>query len=368
VILGQYRPASAFIPASTWKIATAALAIHTLGLDYHFPTFFYQGRQGRLFIRGRGDPFLTSEEIARLVKRLKKKLTMPVSAIIIDNSSFRLTGRPDGSTMTLNPYDADLSALAVNFNTINLQVTDKVRSAERQTPNLPIMAGLGQKLSIGRHRIALHKIKNINDYSGQLLAALGGLTGGAAVCPIRRGKVPGGLTAIYIHRNSRNLKAVLKALFLYSNNFIANQIFLACGARRFGWPATWEKARRAMREFMALTVKLPKGACEVMEGSGLSRHNRITPAAMLQLLTYFEPQADLLPLHYGQRLKSGTLTGVYAYAGYLGAGKSPDPFVLILNQANNVRDRVVRLLIGAYNQESGVGAGFKPAHREVTGA
>jgi len=349
-ILSQFAPKTAFIPASTWKIATASLALHTLGNHYHFKTIFYQNSSGQLFIQGFGDPFLTSEQVAKLLVNLKMQLRMPVSGIVIDDTAFDLDSRTDGSSLTLNPYDAGLGALAVNFNTINLQVNnDGITSAEEQTPYLPIMSELGRNLKLGKHRIALRSKKNIPIYAGQLFAALGSLQPGASALPIRRGKVPSGLKAIYSSRNDKDLTEVLKALFLYSNNFIANQIFLTCGAQRYGWPATWDKARKAMREFLERTVKLPNGTYKVMEGSGLSRHNMITPTAMLKLLYYFKPQAYLLPVHHHQKMKSGTLTGVYAYAGYLGDIKNPDPFVLILNQANNVREKVVGLLRAGYN-------------------
>ncbi|MDA8165249.1 MAG: D-alanyl-D-alanine carboxypeptidase, partial [Desulfobacteraceae bacterium] len=82
----------------------------------------------------------------------------------------------------------------------------------------------------------------------------------------------------------------------------------------------------------------------VEEGSGLSRRNRITPRAMLRLLTAFKPYAGLLPTKHGMLLKSGTLTGVYAYAGYLQGKDGLDEIVLILNQEQNNRDRLAELL------------------------
>jgi len=71
-ILNQLKPQRLFIPASTWKIATASLAFHILGENFRFQTYFYQDDRGRLFIQGKGDPFLTSEEISRIIPNLKK--------------------------------------------------------------------------------------------------------------------------------------------------------------------------------------------------------------------------------------------------------------------------------------------------------
>lgn len=357
-VIAQLRQDDSFVPASTWKLATAALALHLLGNDYRFKTLFYQDRHGQLFIKGMGDPFLISEEIEEIIPALEKRLKGPISRIIIDDTAFQLNTRTEGSGFSLNPYDSDLSALAVNFNTINLRVNGKdIHSAEKQTPDLPIMAKLGRNLSPGTHRIALTDPKNIICYAGQLFKALEPLgphntssQAALSALNIRRGKVPQGLQPIYIHHSSKSLQEVIKALFLYSNNFIANQIFLTCGAERFGWPATWDKARRTLREFLKRTVKLSPVTYRVMEGSGLSRKNTITPAAMLKLLYYFQPYAKLLPLHHNQRIKSGTLTGVYSYAGYFGNKRQRDldPFVLILNQPVNKRDLILHLLVAGY--------------------
>ncbi len=343
--IGQFNPHISFIPASTWKIATAALGLHILGSQYRFQTFFYQNQQGQLFIKGKGDPFLISEEISQFMPTLNKQLARPIKALFIDNSAFQLETKTDGSGSSRNPYDADLSALDVNFNTINLTSKDgKIYSAEQQTPYLPIMATFG-KISPGRHRISLTYNNSSTIYAGQLFSSLGNWQWPQ----IKEMKVPPHLSPIYIHRSSKNLSAIITALLLYSNNVIANQIFLTCGAKRFGWPATWEKGQRAMREFLTHTVKLPIDSFTVKEGSGLSRQNHITPSAMLKLLYYFSPHAALLPLHHQQRVKSGTMDKVYNYVGYLGHDKHHDPFVLFLNQARNNRKEVLKTLQSKYD-------------------
>src|SRR3954467_2999665 len=59
-----------FVPASVAKIATAWLALEVLGPDYRFETRFYLDRDRVLYIRGGGDPFLISEELAQLASAL----------------------------------------------------------------------------------------------------------------------------------------------------------------------------------------------------------------------------------------------------------------------------------------------------------
>src|ERR1051325_5673557 len=59
-----------FVPASVTKIVTAWLALQVLGGDYRFATRFYLDANRVLFVRGGGDPFLISEELALLASEL----------------------------------------------------------------------------------------------------------------------------------------------------------------------------------------------------------------------------------------------------------------------------------------------------------
>lgn len=346
--IAELKPTTLFIPASTWKLTTAAMALHLLGDNYRFETLFFADNKGRLFIKGRGAPMLTSEEITAMLPRLRRVLILPVKTIIIDNSAFHLNGPTDGSDNSLNPYDAGLNATAVNFNTVHLRTgRDGVSSAEPQTPDLGIMTQAAGHLPPGEYRLPLTAAQ-AGRYTGQLFAALSGWQG----VKIKMGLVPAGLRPVFIHCSRRPLREIIRAMLLYSNNFIANEIFLTCGARLFGWPATWAKGRRALDIFLSRQVHLPKGSYEVEEGSGLSRHNRITPKAMLTLLRYFQPYADLLPKHKGGRLKSGTLTGVYNYAGYFLTDGHTDPFVIMLNQPRNNRDTILIQLLRLHKKRA----------------
>ena len=59
-----------FVPASVTKIVTAWLALEVLGGDYRFETRFYLDGKRKLYVRGGGDPFLISEELAELASAL----------------------------------------------------------------------------------------------------------------------------------------------------------------------------------------------------------------------------------------------------------------------------------------------------------
>ena len=74
-----------FVPASVTKIVTAWLAMEVLGGDYRFETRFYLDGKRVLYVRGGGDPFLISEELAQLASELVAAIgTKPLSGVVID--------------------------------------------------------------------------------------------------------------------------------------------------------------------------------------------------------------------------------------------------------------------------------------------
>src|SRR5436853_5616061 len=78
-----------FVPASVAKIITAWLAMEVLGADYRFETRFYLDGDRVLYIRGGGDPFLISEELAQLASALVAAIgKQPLSGIVLDVSYY----------------------------------------------------------------------------------------------------------------------------------------------------------------------------------------------------------------------------------------------------------------------------------------
>jgi D-alanyl-D-alanine carboxypeptidase/D-alanyl-D-alanine-endopeptidase (penicillin-binding protein 4) len=347
-----------YIPASIVKIATALTALKVLGSEYRFETHFYVDSANNLYIKGFGDPFLVSEEVSLIIDRLQQLGVQTINNIYLDDSSYQLTIPADGLGFSDNPYDALNSGLAVNFNTIKIQVAKNgsVRSAEKQTPTLPSMQRLAKNMKPGSHRINISTDEKdgqviISQYAGELFRAFQQQKGMNGIGEIAEKKVPENLVPVYVHRSDKTLPEIIKPLMLYSNNFIANQLFLACGAKQYGYPATWDKGRRVLAEFMNDKLDLTEKDVKMVEGSGLSRKNRISPQAMLVLLRAFKPYAHLLPLANVKRIKSGTLKGVYSYAGYFTDSGELDSFVLILNQSGNNRHKLLELLEGYYRRE-----------------
>jgi D-alanyl-D-alanine carboxypeptidase/D-alanyl-D-alanine-endopeptidase (penicillin-binding protein 4) len=307
-----------FVPASVAKIVTAWLALEVLGGDHRFATRFYLDGARVLYIRGGGDPFLISEELAQLAAALVAAVgKQPLNGIVLDASYYPSDIRIPGIEDTGEAYDALNSALAVNFNTIHAVRTGKtVRSAETQTPITPLaISQFRARGPKGRGRISLAQEPAVGlQYAGELIAAFIAQAGGSLKGKITSGAVPAGLEPVYVHRQSRALSEILAGLLVGSNNYIANQVFLELGGHRLGGPVSLEKSRQVAREMLARHGLAE--SIQLEEGSGISRGNRFTARGLVQLLHLFEPHAALLRAGEGARFKTGTFSGVRTLAGY----------------------------------------------------
>lgn len=347
------NPDSALIPASLVKIPLAQVALTALGEDFRFETHFYRNDSGDLLIRGMGDPFLVSEEIDRIAGVLAARGLQNIRRIVVDDSAFESNLDLPIESGSDQPFAARNSALAVNFNTVNLAWDDDGRlvSGEEQTPLTPLarelaatlansepqrinlgadpQAGLRQAQQLFLHFINQAGIKVSDDDFYQLA-------------------LTDEWTLFYQHRSSQSLRDTLDGLLRYSNNFVANQLFLTLGAQASGYPATSQAARNALQQQLAALYGEGFGtdpqSLLMLEGSGLSRAQRSTGAGMMRILEVFKPYAELLPEVNSVLRKSGTLTGVYNFAGYLRKGDELYPFLIMTSQAANNRAEILREL------------------------
>jgi len=308
----------AFVPASVTKIVTAWMAMEVLGGDYRFETRFYLDSKRVLYVRGGGDPFLISEELAALATELVAAIgKQPITGVVLDGSYYPSDLGVPGIENDDLAYNALNSALAVNFNTVYATRSgDKVLSAEKQTPITPLaIAEFRKRGPNGTGRISLTQDPTVSlRYAGELIAAFIARAGGGVNGAITTGDVPGGLEPVYVHRQSRSLSAILVELLRASNNYIANQVFLEIGGRRLGSPVSVEKSLHVANEMLAAHEL---GAdIHLEEGSGISRDNRFTARGLAKVLELFAPHADLLRGHDGGMNKTGTMDGVRTLAGY----------------------------------------------------
>ncbi len=345
-----YNPDKLMIPASIVKIVIAQAAYDLLGKDFRFKTEFYTDRNYRLAIKGWGDPFLISEEINLVSEQPQIKRLPVISEILLDSSAFSSDVQIPGTSNSLNPYDALNGALVVNFNTIFVGRTHAgvVYSAEEPTPLTSLAIEKANSIPPGKkERI------NLTENPAESLAYVGQLFSKffvAADIPVTSKKLTRTIVKekdwqlIYRHHSSRSLKFIFEGLMKYSNNFIANQIFLVIGAEKMGYPASLSKSRKVLQTYLKNKWGFAYADMVLDEASGISRKNRMTAGQMMTILETFRENSGLLSGKNNLKIKSGTLTGVYNYAGYIQTESGIRPFVIITENAVNQRDKLLKLL------------------------
>lgn len=345
-ILFSKNASKKLIPASTLKILTALVAIHHLGIDYHFKTDCYIDEQSNLKVKGYGDPFLVSETLIDIAKRLSVNVKS-INDIILDDSYFHQPLTIPGITESSEPYDAPNGALCANFNTVNFRMDKKGRyiSAEPQTPLLPFAIKRIKQSKIYRGRIVLtHKKKEATLYVGHLLAYFLKKEGIQHSGKIRTGTVNSNTDkCIYTHVSPYTLEQLLTELLEYSNNFMANQLLISTGATQYGPPGSLEKGVRALNAYAK--YKLNIDAINIIEGSGISKDNKISANNMMHVLLRFKPYSYLLRYDKSEYYKTGTLNGIRTRAGYIETEDNKlYPFIVLMNTPGKSTQPIMKRL------------------------
>lgn len=333
------------VPASILKVLTCLAALHYLGEGYRFPTEFYLSPDGNLKIKGYGDPMLVSERLQTIGIHLAARVGT-VGHLVLDAAYFSQPIIIPGRGQSNEPYDAPNGALCVNFNTVffNRQNNAWV-SAEPQTPLLPsvIPAIKASGLKEGRITLAGDSAEALQ-YAGELIQYFLEEAGVTVTGRIMAGRVdPDRDRLLWQYQSPDELTAVVTALLEYSNNFTANQLLLAMGARAFGPPASVDKGLKALRRYYKTTLGLQTGT--IVEASGIARGNRVSARTMMALLERFAPYHTLMRRQGRQWYKTGHLKGIRSRAGYLDAADgSLYRFVVMLNTPGRSTDRIMRVL------------------------
>ncbi len=306
------------IPASTLKIFTSTAAIHLLGPDFRFHTEFYLDKENNLIVKGYGDPLFLSEAIPDIARQIRLKASQ-INDLVLDPYYFEYPiNVPGAASRSVQPYDAPNGAISINFNTVHFKqdANGNYVSAEPQTPLLPFVMKriLSSRLKQGRIILFNEKDEFIL-YAGHLLSYFFREQGIDVKGNIRLGKVNTGDTLVLDHTSKLSLTDVLRGMMEYSNNFIANQLLLTMGAKQYGPPATLDKGLRAINAYAASMLNLKNYT--LVEGSGLSRGNRISASTLAVILKTFQPYHAVMRQEGNEYYKTGTLSGIRTRAGYI---------------------------------------------------
>jgi D-alanyl-D-alanine carboxypeptidase/D-alanyl-D-alanine-endopeptidase (penicillin-binding protein 4) len=341
------------IPASILKIFTSLVALHYLGNEYRFPTEFYLDEQSNLKIKGFGDPLLVSEIIAKISQVLSGLLKniQPMNHLVLDNSYFRQPLTIPGITSSPQPYDAPNGALCANFNTVNFKYTSAgYASAEPQTPLLPFVIKKIKASKLKRGRIVFSHDKNeIAIYAGKLFRYFLENRGIRFSGKVKLGRVNNATDRLIFRYNSvSSLEQIVAKLLEHSNNFTTNQLLIATGAEALGSPGTLAKGVAIASDYAKNTLALEN--IKIVEGSGISRENRVSALQMDRVLQEFLPYHYLMRREGREFYKTGTLYGISTRAGYIKSVKGEFyRYVIMYNSPGKSTDSLILKLLRILN-------------------
>jgi D-alanyl-D-alanine carboxypeptidase/D-alanyl-D-alanine-endopeptidase (penicillin-binding protein 4) len=316
VVVSQ-NPEAKLIPASTLKIITALSALHHLGPSYRFATEFYRSPSNDLIIKGYGDPLLVSEQVAAIAAALASRIHS-FRDLVVDGSYFAHPLVIPGEGDWPSAYEPPCGAVSVNFNTVHFKTQrGRIVSAEPQTPLLAAALGTIRHSGLKQGRVSLSPQGHDSTlYAGLLFQHFLKKQGLASKSRVKIGKVvPDRDQLIFTYSSPMRLVGVVAALLAHSNNFIANQLLLAAGAKAFGPPGSLSGGIAAA--MACLKPHMPPGQMVMVEGSGLSRDNKISALAMAKVLDRFAPHRNLMKSRDRASFKTGTLNGVQTRAGFV---------------------------------------------------
>lgn len=391
-------------PASCQKVITALLAYKSLGGDYRYETKLYVSRkttpQGPViqnaWIQFSGDPTLSSEHLLRLLRPLKNRkihgalildasffqtppyttnimvhdlgsqYAQPVSSMNVDHNLITITAKPSTSGKIVHlkndlgyAFDSSLSTsidpsaitLAWNGSRIQAKGTMNTQDAERIFQVSPIDMDAYVRRKIARILKKLH-IQ-------------------AKICIIHQ------QTSFPKQRKPLNtiqsdtLEHILKPALKVSDNLVFDSLYLTLVRKHAEKPMKdWNEGDTTIKTLIQDYFGVSMHNALFVDGSGLSRYNRLQPRALFELLKKaytMKPFLEAMPspneanstlakramLPSTLKAKTGNILGITCLCGYGTRYKKPKAFVIIthsfappLNTSLEVIDKWVAYYLG----------------------
>lgn len=414
-ILAEINPEHFFLPASNTKLFTTALALVRLGPDYRFRTrVLAQERpdavglvRGDLVLAGGGDPTISNraypyrkvpasgdplQGIEELAEQLSQAgLRRLEGGVVGDDTAYEWEPYPDGWALddAVWEYGAPVSALTVSDNVIRLRLKAGPEGTPVSlllSPGLPyyfvdcrvqvergggrirverlpgswhlrlwgaMAPGEAREVVVAMHDPALYAARALTD----ALRRRGVAVRGEPVARHRYANEPAPSSPAenveLASRESPPLIEILRVIDKVSQNLHAEIVL-----REVGRVVRGHGSREAgLLELAAFLDEVGVGREEYrfLDGSGLSRLNLVTPAAIVRLLEYMyrsphrESWLALLPIggedgtlssRFGGapaarriRAKTGTLSLSNALAGYAESRRGMLAFAILANNA-----------------------------------
>ena len=314
-------------PASTMKLVTTYAALEMLGPTHQWKTEFYTDGtlnngilQGNLYLKGGGDPKLNMEKLWLLMRDLRANGVQQITGdLVLDRNFFEQPQLPvfnDDGNDENKPFLVKPDALMVNLKALRFvarndsgkvlvsveppiasiridnqvkainakQCTGDVRYNPVTQADGSVIVTVSGQLADGCNSQTYLSLLDHATYTAGAVRAIWKELGGTIQGQDRQASVPKG-AKLLARAYSPDLAEIIRDINKYSNNTMAQQLFLSLGAQ-FRTDADGDDAKAAQRVIRQWLAK--KGITAphlVMEnGSGLSRAERVSAREMAQML------------------------------------------------------------------------------------
>jgi D-alanyl-D-alanine carboxypeptidase/D-alanyl-D-alanine-endopeptidase (penicillin-binding protein 4) len=307
-VLYEFKPETEVIPASITKLVTAACSLSKLGQSYNLSTIVYTDDynikegivNGNLYLKGYGDPDFSSGDLQSLSDELLKRGIKEVTGNIVadesffDNEYYSLSNSYKGDTgPSYWPY---VNALTLNKN-------------KGRNPALSAANELAANLTAGGVKLDGSTIMGTTPKGSKQIAEF-----------------------------SHTIFDVLSNMCKESDNQSAITLFKLVGAKLKESQGSLTSGQEAVQTFLT-EVGVNRYSYEILEGSGLTRYNKVNADMYIKLLKYMYDDRFLFDYFMNalsiagkdgtlkNRMvgteaegnvfaKTGTLNGVSALSGY----------------------------------------------------
>lgn len=405
-----------FNPASNQKLFTAAGALTTLGGEHPLSTIVLADTAADvLCIRGEGDPLLSTRDLDTLARSIASALPRRAEwTLRVDTSPFDDLWWGEGWTWDSEPdaYGMFLSPLMLNSNTIEVRVSPAKSNGGPPTvlidppssyvtventavtvgdsPTIPLRVSrkwrerlntvtvTGETRRGAREYQTSISVWDPARYAGTMFAEL--LTRyGAPVTSVFVDTLP--LPGVEVGRVDHRVDSAVTFMNKESDNLSAEALLKVTGRARLGGRGSAESGIAVLHQLLS-SYGIDTLGIRIADGSGLSRYNLTSPAAVLTLLRAMHADDRHFPAFYASlpiagvdgtisrrmrgtpaegnlRAKTGSLSAVSTLSGYVRTRDNEMLAFSILMQNfprgasayRSVQDRIGSTLAGLKREE-----------------
>lgn len=409
--LYQYQADKLYRPASTEKVITAVTALARLGENHCFRTHLsYTGTlckdtlKGNLYVAGGFDPEFTEEDLDRFAQAVYDAGIRTIEGDLIGDVSLTdsVYWGPgwswDDTPESFQPY---LSALMLNRGCVKITVTPQSKGESPQVEVNPVSDYYTVDNQAKSYDATSGKLRITRDWlhNGNTIRISGNVTRqttrvlnlyssenfflqtfrcrlrekGITLRAVSKGLCPSDTISLAVC--SRPIDEVLKRALKKSDNLSAEALFHHVGIQEADTLYVgFEESQEAICRFMKEEIGHLPDHYRIVDGSGVSLYNYVSPALLLAYLKYayyhapvFQPFYEALPIagidgtlqgrmkkgkaFRNVRAKTGSVTGVSSLAGYVHASNGHMLAFVIINQnvlksreARSFQDKICEIL------------------------